>query len=286
MPRRHTRLQKLSYLIICSARQEKSGPEVNVNALGLKATLVASNNPSFKFQLMWLGDPSLQDFMMDWWVDKKPAFGTAMYSIIKKLQYIKYRLKRWNKSCFGNIFSAKRDAQEKVDSITRKIMDQGLSEDLYKEESTVVKELEEWELHKEIYWKQKAWVEWIQEGDRDTQFFYYTVQDRRQGNPITSLIPYEGVSLSSYNELPQEAMSFFANLFNEDFDSNREGERLVLDSIPSIVSEEMNKDLLKPIYLSNIEKVVFGMKKGKAPDPNGFLVKFYKEFWEIVKLDL
>ena len=31
---------------------------------------------------------------------------------------------------------------------------------------------------------------------------------------------------------------------------------------------------------------MFNMKKGKAPDPDGFLIEFFQEFWEIIKLDL
>ena len=59
-----------------------------------------------------------------------------------------------------------------------------------------------------------------------------------------------------------------------------------MDCIPHLVSIEMNEALLRPILLSKMEKVVFNMKKGKAPDPNGFSIEFFQEFWEIIKLDL
>jgi len=41
--------------------------------------------------------------------------------------------------------------------------------------------------------------------------------------------------------------------------------RAILDCIPQLVSGSMNRDLLRPIVLEELEKVVFGMKKGKAP---------------------
>ena len=62
---------------------------------------------SFKFQLMWLKDPDLYGCVAEWWKDDRPAFGTAMYTFAKLLQYVKYQLKRWNRQCFGNIFQAK-----------------------------------------------------------------------------------------------------------------------------------------------------------------------------------
>ena len=59
-----------------------------------------------------------------------------------------------------------------------------------------------------------------------------------------------------------------------------------MDCIPHLVSTEMNEALLHPILLSKMEKVVFNMKKGKAPDPDGFPIEFFQELWEIIKLDL
>jgi hypothetical protein len=78
-----------------------------------------TKNPSFKFQLMWLRDMSLSDLMMDWWYEGMPSHGTAMFTFSKRLQHVKYRLKRWNKQHFGNLQAQKLDAQSKLDNITR-----------------------------------------------------------------------------------------------------------------------------------------------------------------------
>ncbi|XP_059075377.1 uncharacterized protein LOC131875313 [Cryptomeria japonica] len=52
-----------------------------------------ARSPSFKFQLMWLRDPSLQDLVADWWRKGRPAFGTAMFTFAKQLQFVKRQLK-------------------------------------------------------------------------------------------------------------------------------------------------------------------------------------------------
>ena len=59
-----------------------------------------------------------------------------------------------------------------------------------------------------------------------------------------------------------------------------------MDCIPHLVSAEMNEALLHPISLAKLEKIVFNMKKGKAPGPDGFSIEFFQEFWEIIKYDL
>lgn len=96
---------------------------------------------------MWLQDPSLHDYVVEWWHLGRPALGTSMYSFSKQLQYVKYHLKRWNKQCFGNIFHAKVG----LDAITHEIREFGLSEDSLKEEARDLKFLDECELHEEIY---------------------------------------------------------------------------------------------------------------------------------------
>lgn len=62
-----------------------------------------SKNPSFKFQLMWLRDPSLHDLMITRWHEGRPLHGTSMFTFEKRLQHVKSRLKKWSKQCFGNL---------------------------------------------------------------------------------------------------------------------------------------------------------------------------------------
>ena len=48
----------------------------------------------------------------------------------------------------------------------------------------------------------------------------------------------------------------------------------------------MNRNILRPTLLEELEKVVFGMKKGKALGSNNFPIVFFQEFWEIIKFNL
>lgn len=56
--------------------------------------------------------------------------------------------------------------------------------------------MEEWELCEDIYWKQKARVDWLQEGDKNTAFFHDSVQAHRNKCNISSLVNSEGLSIS------------------------------------------------------------------------------------------
>ncbi|XP_059076363.1 uncharacterized protein LOC131875739 [Cryptomeria japonica] len=146
--------------------------------------------------------------------------------------------------------------------------------------------LEEWELREEIFWKQKSRIDWLQEGDRNTAFFHNSVKARRQGNSISSLVSQDGAQLSSSADISREAVNYFSNLFSREDIAARAEEGAILDCIPQLVSAKMNGVLLCPILLPELEKVVFNMKKGKAPGPDGFPIEFFQEFWEIIKFDL
>ena len=48
-----------------------------------------------------------------------------------------------------------------MDSVTRQIRDQGMTQDFMSEESSALREVEEWELREEIFWKKKSQVDWL-----------------------------------------------------------------------------------------------------------------------------
>ena len=109
----------------------------------------------------------------------------------------------------------------------------------------------------------------------NTTFFHNLIKVRRQGNSLSSFIMPKGMDLSSNVDISRAAVNYFSNLFSkEDLDARAE-ERAILDCIPHLVSAEMNEALLHPILLSEMEKVLFNMKKGKAPSPDGFLIEFF-----------
>ncbi|XP_057836070.2 uncharacterized protein LOC131046358 [Cryptomeria japonica] len=211
-------------------------------------------NPPFKFQLMWLRDPSLGDLVAQWWRDDAPTFGTSMYSLVKKLQYVKFHLKRWNRLSFGNFRARKREALDCLAVITRQIRDLGFSEALGHAESQALKLVEEWELREEIFWKQKARIDWLQEGDRNTAFFHYSVQAHRNKCFISSLVNSEGISIFAQHALSREARQYYSNLFTEDSVPAEADENRVLACIPSLISNEVNASLICPVTLSEVEE--------------------------------
>ena len=103
-----------------------------------------------------------------------------------------------------------------MNGITRLIREEGVSKYLLREEARALKALEEWEMREEIFWKHKARIEWLQEGDKNTAFFFNSVKARQHGNAISSLVMDRGEVISSTQDIANEAAHYFASLFMEE----------------------------------------------------------------------
>ena len=116
--------------------------------------------------------------------------------------------------------------------------------DLIFVESSTLKELEEWELRKEMFWKKKSPMDWLQEGDMSTTFFHNTVKAHRFGNSISSLVLVTGAQLSSNEDISLETIMYFSNIFSREEPIPMLEARTILDCIPCLVSNEINRNFL------------------------------------------
>jgi hypothetical protein len=46
------------------------------------------------------------------------------------------------------------------------------------------------------------------------------------------------------------------------------------------------RPLIDPISLNEIKQAMFALPKGKASGPDGYLIKFFQTYWDIVKEDI
>jgi len=60
----------------------------------------------------------------------------------------------------------------------------------------------------------------------------------------------------------------------------------LIKSIPKTITNEKNLALTRKISLEEVEEAVNSIPNDKVPGPDGFTIKFYKAYWEIVKSDV
>jgi hypothetical protein len=139
----------------------------------------------------------------------------------------------------------------------------------------VTQQLEDRRRQEEILWKQKLRIQWLKEGDRNTKFFHRSVIQRRHSNKITHLITDEGESITSHEDMETTLIDYFQNLLSEPLPDRSEAISKITRNVPSLVTQEQNSALLKPITIEEVDEALQHTPKCKAPGPDGFTSDFF-----------
>lgn len=102
------------------------------------------------------------------------------------LERLTVGLKIWNKDIYGHINVRKRKLVHELNK-TQKEIEQVTLEVLVSKELRIREELEEVLNHEELLWKQKSRCDWLNLGDRNTNFF---VTVRYSGGKSTALMVF------------------------------------------------------------------------------------------------
>ncbi|KAA3465450.1 reverse transcriptase [Gossypium australe] len=131
----------------------------------------------------------------------------------------------------------------------------------------------------EVYWEQRARVNWLQYGDKNTTYFHKSATTRRRANFITKLMADDGKEIVEDTELQEAAKNYFEKLFSSEGVADP---KRVLEGIDSSISPEMNEVLNSPFTADEIIVALKGMGPLKAPGSDGFPALFFQKYWHIV----
>ncbi|KAG6488356.1 hypothetical protein ZIOFF_049599 [Zingiber officinale] len=211
---------------------------------------------SFRFQRMWVWHRDfMQTVRLNWCL---PSVAQGLQRLQMKLRRLKEHLKWWNMEVFGNIHDRVLQAEEGM-AAAEQAYDRGPTEQSRTHRSECQAHLFRVLDMEEDFWKQRAAIRWMGEGERNTKFFHSTVQKKRSANRL-------------FREL----------LTGETVDSTDVDTEL----IPSLVSTEDNLMLEGLPSAEEVKQVVWSMCQDSAAGPDGFSVAFYRACWEIVGEDV
>ncbi|KAA3467389.1 reverse transcriptase [Gossypium australe] len=134
----------------------------------------------------------------------------------------------------------------------------------------------------ERYWEQRARVNWLQMGNKNTSFFHKSASQRRRINRIRGLHRIDGSAAANEKEIEEIALTYFTDLFES---RGVEDVTHILSGVKSCISESMNQSLTAPYTETDIIEALKGMGPKKATDFDGFPAIFYQKFWHIIGKD-
>ncbi|CAN1149431.1 hypothetical protein LINPERHAP2_LOCUS17016 [Linum perenne] len=171
----------------------------------------------FKFFNFWTKHPGYEQLIKKNW--KEGRVGFYMEDLYSNLYRIKTALKILNKESFSDISRRVKEAED--------LMLEAQSEALVKNDADSFKQLKEktenWDRIKsmeEMFYKQKARISSIAEGDSNTKYFFNKVKARTNKKQIGLLVSADGKVINDLKGIAAEDVGFYENLLGK-ADSNR-----------------------------------------------------------------
>ncbi|RVX18326.1 LINE-1 retrotransposable element ORF2 protein [Vitis vinifera] len=122
--------------------------------------------------------PEFKEKFSDWWQECMVE-GWEGHKFMRKLKFVKSKLKDWNKVAFGDLRERKKLILSDLCRIDLIEQEENLNLDLVLERTLRRRELEDLLLKEEVHWRQKSRVKWIKEGDCNSKFFHRMTNGRR-----------------------------------------------------------------------------------------------------------
>lgn len=203
----------------------------------------------FKFQTFWTTKPDFLAVVQSCWMRPSNSFGMFRFAV--KLKRLRYTLKAWNATTIGNIFHNLSRAEDDLKSKELLFQATNREEDLISLnlcQATYFRALAD----EEMFWKQKARIKWLTEGDHNTKLFQAAVKDRRVRSTITRIKDSNGSWIDDPAALQAHALDFFSTLLTEEPSQTDDAVTDdILRYIPTLVSESDNASLLRPVGLED-----------------------------------
>lgn len=212
---------------------------------------------------MWLKDQNFINEVKEYWV-KIPAV-----HLLPKLFDVSTFMAKWGRKFF-NKFREKVRRQKEVIAELRECTDsEGVNK--YIEE---VEKLNELLFQEETYWKQRAKIFWLEEGDANTKNFHASATSRRKANQIAWLETTTGDKTDDQDEMCRIVKEYYENIF-------KASDQTVIEESESglVITEVQNILLTQELTFEEFTVAVNQMHPDKASGPDGLNPAFFQKFW-------
>jgi hypothetical protein len=131
-----------------------------------------------------------------------------------------------------------------------------------------------------IYWKQRASIKWITEGDICSRFFHAHATVKHKRNTIASLTDENGIIHSEHNHKSNLLWDAFkSRLGSSDFLG------IDFDLTDLLTRNEDLQWLDSPFTKQEIDNIIKSLPSDKSPGPDGFNTNFITKCWHIIAQD-
>ena len=221
----------------------------------------------FRYEVMWDMHAELKPAVRSAW--EPNGHNLMVEEVRRNLDDLAQNLGEWSRMTFGSVRGKIRKLKKELERLRSQSQRTGPSHVEIKTNDRLI----ELYLREEILWRQRTRVQWLLEGDRNTDFFHMRASMRRRKNLIKALQRPDGQVTDDPTEMQQLALEFYKNLYTSE---GIQGLQEVLEHVPVKVTAAMNASLLAPYDEKEVKSALFQMFPTKAPCPDGFPAHFFQ----------
>ncbi|GKA41711.1 RNA-directed DNA polymerase, eukaryota, reverse transcriptase zinc-binding domain protein, partial [Tanacetum coccineum] len=235
----------------------------------------------FRFFHYWFELEGFDTFVKQTWNDAQVTDSNVISMFMKKIKYLKEKIRMWVKANKENSKSHKQCLQEELSKIDL-LLDKGEgSSTLISKRMEILKSIQDFVKLDTMELAQKAKIKWAIEGDENSKYYHGVLNKKRNQLAIRGIL-VEGRWIESPILVKDEFLSYFASRFNKPPDY-----RLHIDlDFPNKLSLEQQMVLEIEVTREEIKKAVWDCGVDKSPGPDGFTFGFYRRYWTFLENDV
>lgn len=235
----------------------------------------------YKFNPVWLQDPSLNDLFKKTWIHPVQNAGEEKsYLFMENLKRMKSATISWARD-------RKLNQNEELTRIREDLKNlecpdsEGYSSQESKDRILLLEQRQtRILLEREEEWRIKSRAVWLKSGDENTKFFHNFAKGRKSINTIWSLKNEDGRDVKSFSDLSGLGKRHFHNLYSEQREATIVEVLNTVQCFPRFIEEEDSEDLSIPVTKAETEAAMKLLGKDKSPGPDGWTIEFFLHFFD------
>ena len=123
--------------------------------------------------------------------------------------------------------------------------------------------------------KFRSRLQWINEGEKSTRYFFAMEKRNYIGKTMFTIIKEDGTLSTDQREIIQEQERFYRQIYQ----SNKEISFGIINTTGITISSQHRNELEEEITLNELTTAIKELKINKTPGCDGIAAEFYKEYW-------
>lgn len=203
---------------------------------------------------------------------------------IRKLKRLKAHLKVWSKETFGDIFVSLEAMRAELGHLQRRYYNSDREEELLVRESELMRQINDMLKNEQLLLAQKSRVQWLNDGDHNTNFFHRAHKIHRCRAKISTML-INDKSCDDIRVISKHIQDFYSNLFKDSLNYSA-ALQFISKLLVNEVSQAQNDFLISSPTEDEVKKAIFELSSDNAPGPDGFGGIFFQVAWEKISHDI